>query len=446
MQLIGAFLLPVLALCHALRDLNTIASPSVEASLAFDVQQRQPAVSNGLEEPLLSSAVERRAVTFGLAGSQQEHSLQPKTSRSISLRDNRRALALTERGLGKIFQWAGSILHYSPFAFIGGAFNIAGCVMNFLDGASAKGTGVCIAGAALTLIGISYEQWKSAKQGARLLQLEGGAFAQKVANSGPAPAFDMEPTRRKRDLHEKLANHTLGVHHIADDRPVSMLDLVVANITNPLAVYHPKYPVAVHMWSSFENRTIPLSRRSDNDTTVNSTTPVLRIHSAVPLADSQNSSAQTYNMTGKLQQSTMTHINFYPAPGSSPTQRRMTRRDLEISENFDQLQFTDHFQNSVNAGEPSGLYYGYDLYGSNADINEFEADLGTSDDATNGFIDAGLQLGNDYINDNAWDMCVCQQTAETDWVATGSLQLTWDGSYNGYSPCWNADCDDAGTS
>jgi hypothetical protein len=86
------------------------------------------------------------------------------------------------------------------------------------------------------------------------------------------------------------------------------------------------------------------------------------------------------------------------------------------------------------------MYYGFDLYGTKAQIQQFQADLGTKFDKENGFEPAIVDMARDIVARQAWDTCVCEKAGNT-WISTGSIQMSWDNAYNGYSPCWNPDCD-----
>lgn len=93
-----------------------------------------------------------------------------------------------------------------------------------------------------------------------------------------------------------------------------------------------------------------------------------------------------------------------------------------------------------NPNYPTGWYYGWDTYGTAAQATTWDDDLGTAYPKENGFVPAMEALGFDFAKYNAWDECVCMQTNNGQWISTGSIQMTWNGGYNGYSPCWNPNC------
>jgi hypothetical protein len=100
---------------------------------------------------------------------------------------------------------------------------------------------------------------------------------------------------------------------------------------------------------------------------------------------------------------------------------------------------------SETPGEPSSevpqeLYYGFDLYGTKNEIEEFNNDLSPTYSNSNGQDAALLYMSEDIAENNSWDTCVCFKTQNT-WIATGSVQMSWNGVYNGYSQCWTPNCD-----
>jgi hypothetical protein len=86
------------------------------------------------------------------------------------------------------------------------------------------------------------------------------------------------------------------------------------------------------------------------------------------------------------------------------------------------------------------MYYGFDLYGTKAQVDEFQDDLGSTFDDQNGFVPSIEAMANGIVTANAWDTCVCQMTQNT-WISTGSIQMSWDNTYNGYSQCFKPNCD-----
>ncbi|KAJ7848898.1 hypothetical protein B0H13DRAFT_2285197 [Mycena leptocephala] len=95
---------------------------------------------------------------------------------------------------------------------------------------------------------------------------------------------------------------------------------------------------------------------------------------------------------------------------------------------------------TVPPNAPATMYYGFDVHGTKAQIQEFQADLGTTYDKKNGFEPALVDMAKDIVARQAWDTCVCEKTQNT-WISTGSIQMSWDNTYNGYSPCWKPNCD-----
>ena len=100
---------------------------------------------------------------------------------------------------------------------------------------------------------------------------------------------------------------------------------------------------------------------------------------------------------------------------SSETAKRQDcdpETDIELEDNPDVYECVA--ATGTVDGVPSGAYYGFDLYCGDSDFSEFDADLGLTYATSNGFIDGVIDMSNDIANTNAWDTCVCQQTAGSD--------------------------------
>ncbi|KAF8854584.1 hypothetical protein BDZ45DRAFT_676876 [Acephala macrosclerotiorum] len=96
--------------------------------------------------------------------------------------------------------------------------------------------------------------------------------------------------------------------------------------------------------------------------------------------------------------------------------------------------------------DPSGdseptIYVGGDVYATN-EVSALEWDLGTANSENNGFGDYYDEVTEDMNNEQVWEQCACYME-NNQWTATTSIQYSWDNTYNGYSECWNTDCDGA---
>lgn len=92
-------------------------------------------------------------------------------------------------------------------------------------------------------------------------------------------------------------------------------------------------------------------------------------------------------------------------------------------------------------GGPGSYYLGFDDYNP-GQVDAWEWDMGTTNMDNNGFADTVNSGVNNIWNGHGWDQCICFKE-NGQWLATGSFQLSWDNTYNGYSACWNANCDGA---
>lgn len=72
----------------------------------------------------------------------------------------------------------------------------------------------------------------------------------------------------------------------------------------------------------------------------------------------------------------------------------------------------------VPSGAPHEADFGYDLYGTQDDIDQLEDDFGTTDDGSNGHAQGLLTTGEDIYNSNAWDTCICTQNSNGECIST----------------------------
>jgi hypothetical protein len=324
----------------------------------------------------------------------------------VQVRDPKTGLILYDRGF---FQWAASLLKYTPFAFVGAALSLGSCVITFVQvdgkgGGDSSGPAICIAAASFALLGSAYPAWQTIANG----------LGSSTANAAEvfamtASAFENDESfldlSRRQDVNSTLGSLNMTMfhqgskylYHAADGHPVSLAHIFRANATHPLHVYQ-------HGLYETQNRTV----RMWPD--INNSTSRLRV-----------------NMLAKI-----------PYASNSDTNGTLKKRQCETQQ-VGQGTYEVCDGPPANGG-PEDMYYGWDLYGTKKAIDEFEDDEGTTYDNSNGFVNGMLAMGNDIYDRQAWDTCVCQES-NNQWIATGSLQLSWDNTYNGYSPCWNANCD-----
>lgn len=87
----------------------------------------------------------------------------------------------------------------------------------------------------------------------------------------------------------------------------------------------------------------------------------------------------------------------------------------------------------------TGVYYGMDFYGTEAQWEEYDADVGGQYPDTNGAWSLASELSSDTQNSQWWRSCLCDQESG-DYSWTGALQYTWNGGFNGYSDCYAGTC------
>jgi hypothetical protein len=92
-----------------------------------------------------------------------------------------------------------------------------------------------------------------------------------------------------------------------------------------------------------------------------------------------------------------------------------------------------------NGGSNPDLYFGMDFYDGPEILDNTvgPADQGDGE-ATQMDADASAYI----IQNQSWENCVCFKK-DGNWAGTGSMQYSWDQTYNGYSMCYAADCDGA---
>lgn len=133
----------------------------------------------------------------------------------------------------------------------------------------------------------------------------------------------------------------------------------------------------------------------------------------------------------------------YPAQENNATWN-MLRKQQKVKRQFegsdDDGDVGEYQGGNLDYPTDPDWYMGLDFYAYNAAGIIADYFSGDSDNGGLGWFDAqaiGYTWG--Y---QAWETCVCFQY-EGQWIATGSMQASWDETYNGYSECFNADCDGA---
>jgi hypothetical protein len=87
----------------------------------------------------------------------------------------------------------------------------------------------------------------------------------------------------------------------------------------------------------------------------------------------------------------------------------------------------------------TGIYYAMDCYGTEAQWEEYDGDVGGQYPESNGAWELASELSSDTQNNQWWRTCLCDQESG-DYAWTGALQYTWNGGYNGYGDCYSGVC------
>jgi hypothetical protein len=350
--------------------------------------------------------------------------------KDLQVRDPRTDLStfLYRRGF---FTWARSLLKWVPIAStVVGIFDLLDCVVEWKSNSWA-GKLACVLGGILTTIGAGGQLWSTIAGG-----LSGGSSTASEVLQWVNDAFDISTmylmTPRDADASSPINPASMvfpGFRHIRDGSNVTLVHLARSNETHPLKLTHHSKaldkPVPIKLWPSWNNAT---------------STPRLNVK---------------------------TPLSWF-STNSSKLRARCSSGWYDYNDGqIDVCEYPETVSTGSAATIPREIYYGVDLYGTKNEIIEYEDNLGVTYSDTNGEVSAYVAMAENIANDNAWDTCVCMQDAGN-WIATGSLQMSWDGVYSkplhlrhfltmmlyspvsklircadGYSPCWNPNCDNA---
>ncbi|KAJ7927747.1 hypothetical protein B0H13DRAFT_1024129 [Mycena leptocephala] len=369
---------------------------------------------------------------------------EPSSRTDLQLRDTRTELSniVFRRGF---FSWAKSLLKWVPYASTAiGLFGLGECIWEWVaKGISIPGATFCVLGGITTLIGISgvYQ----AKVAASLATATSNANFElvDVTRSWAQAGTQTDLVRRAKNptfsaaYHALLQNSTIpGARHHASGKPVTLWDVARANSTHPITVLHshPAFKAdhshTVNVWSSVHNPdsgnprlhfTVPFPHASNRTSTSTSTPSGLR---------------RRQNSLTALEPTVTERTSKAILPAKTTLQAALPSGCISLGEVKD----CTRPGSTVPPNAPATMYYGLDVHGTKAQIQEFQADLGTTYDKKNGFEPALVDMAKDIVARQAWDTCVCEKTQNT-WISTGSIQMSWDNTYNGYSPCWKPNCD-----
>ncbi|KAJ6512825.1 hypothetical protein C8R45DRAFT_327811 [Mycena sanguinolenta] len=370
---------------------------------------------------------------------------EPSSRTDLQLRDTRTELSniVFRRGF---FSWAKSLLKWVPYASTAiGLFGLGECIWEWATkGASIPGATSCVLGGITTLYGIGGIYQASVAASLATATTNANFELVDVTRTWAQIGTQTEVVRRAENstflaaYHALLRNMTIpGARHHASGQDVTLWDVARANSTHPITVLHhhrafkANHSHAVNVWSSMHN--------------LDSGMP--RLHFTVPFPYASNTTSNSTSTPSELRRrqglgsgTIGTSATLATTLQANPTsaQAAIPSGCIHLGEAVE----CTKTGSAVPAKAPATMYYGFDLYGTKAKIQEFQADLGTTYDEENGFEPAIVDMAKDIVARQAWDTCVCEQVQGT-FISTGSIQMSWDNTYNGYSPCWNTNCDNA---
>ncbi|KAJ6464946.1 hypothetical protein C8R45DRAFT_1023519 [Mycena sanguinolenta] len=371
---------------------------------------------------------------------------EPSSRTDLQLRDTRTELSniVFRRGF---FSWAKSLLKWVPYATTAiSLFGLGECIWEWAtNGVSIPGATACVLGGITTVYGIGGIYQASVATSLATATTNANFEMVDFTRSWAQIGTQTEMVRRAENstflaaYHALLQNMTIpGARHHASGQAVTLWDVARANSTHPITVLHShrafkaNHSHAVNVWSSVHNPdsgmprlhfTVPFPYAS-NTTSNEISTPSELLRRQNGLGTATDGATATLGAAAAIQ------------PSSTSLHPPIPSGCIHLG---DAVECTKT-GSTVPAKAPATMYYGFDLYGTKAKIEEFQADLGTTYDEENGFEPAIVDMAEDIVARQAWDTCVCEQTQDT-WISTGSIQMSWDNTYNGYSPCWNTNCD-----
>ncbi|KAJ7229168.1 hypothetical protein GGX14DRAFT_555208 [Mycena pura] len=334
---------------------------------------------------------------------------QPSPRTDLQLRDTHTELSNIVLARGFWSAVGGALIKWVPYLSTAvGLFGLGECIWEWATkGATVSGATACVLGGAMTLIGIG--GMFQANVAASLASANANAnfelvtVTQAWAEAGTQTDFTprAESGNFSTAYSALLQNWTVpGAYHHSSGNAVTLWDVAKANSTHPITVLHSlaafqaNHSHAVNVWSSVSNP--------------DSGNP--RLHLTVPFP--------------------------YASSFASTPSTASRRQCVGVGEEFDCVTPGS----TLPSGAPATMYYGFDLYGTQSEIEQYQDELGATDDATNDFEPSLVDMSNDIVSRQAWDTCVCEMQSNT-WISTGSLQMSWDNTYNGFSPCFNSNCD-----
>ncbi|KAJ7206298.1 hypothetical protein GGX14DRAFT_397108 [Mycena pura] len=343
---------------------------------------------------------------------------EPWSRTDIQLRDTRTELStiVFRRGF---FTWVKSQLKWVPWVSTAFGFaKLAQCTWKFASSGSIDDKFGCILGGVALAVGPAYQVMRQIGVALPTAGDHANEVIEMINAIWDEVGISNDMSRRANNPNvsatiAKYQSWTIpGVRHHISGNNVSLWDVARANSTHPITIVHSTNPVfqanhshVVHLWSS-----VPSPGSG-----------IPRLHSLVPFPyDSDTTSATTsvapselgrrQGSAGSSGSSSGSSGSSSSSSGSSGSGVACTGASIDLGQATDCVTGTG---NPIPSGAPTAMYYGFDLYGTKAQIQEFQDDLGTTFDDENGFVPAIEAMAGDIADTNAWDTCGQPETKDS---------------------------------
>ncbi|KAJ4855926.1 hypothetical protein T069G_09294 [Trichoderma breve] len=327
-----------------------------------------------------------------------------------------------KRFFGALF--ANAALWFSGISFAGQLFNAACQITNQFNQHSV-GRPVCIGASILTAMGGGSNLWQAWNTAQTAVTRTPSFNDYGVWQTGSGYQVELQGLSDRSTSDFDWESEMPGMLHGYENRNLTWAEFYGANITHPGSYYYDGSRGGIAMPIQFFHQPHPTNAsRMTTHLGVDLTGKSIRKREMV-LRKRQNPNDQNTWCNGGPSVAT-----FGPPENDVPA--------WEVG-------YCDEDDNSGESadGGAGALYYGFDSYAPNEN-SALGWDMGLDDSGDQqGFQEAYDAVYEQVSGDQIWESCVCMQE-NGQWTNTGSLQYSWDDTYNGYSECWNANCDGGG--
>jgi hypothetical protein len=329
-----------------------------------------------------------------------------------------------KRWFGALF--ANAALWFSGLSFAGQLFN-AGCQITNQFNQHSVGKPVCIGASVLTALGGGSNLWQAWNTAQTAVTQQPSFNDYQVYQQGSGYQIELQGLRRSINGSSDFdwESEMPGMLHGYENRNLTWAEFYGANITHPVSYYYDGSNGGMAMPMQIFHQQHP--------------TNASRMTSHVGIDLTGKSIRKREMLLRKRQNPNNPNTWCNGGPGVAnfgPPSNDVPAWDVSYCDE------DDNGGESADGGAGS-VYYGFDSYAPNEN-SALGWDMGLDDSGDQqGFQEAYDAVYEQVSGDQIWDSCVCMQE-NGQWTNTGSLQYSWDNSYNGYSECWNANCDGGG--